>query len=483
MLPPPDIQVSSHIDDAFDSSPFAVSKRILLVNFVRTCDLQDYLAHSCPSQPKPGALSRKRLNLGQTMKSVSFNGSSPTSGESAPFAIESPRNKSSPQNCHRPIGAVLVLRRKARAFSFCARAFFLSAIAAGGSALVAPSAQAAPPYLQVVAKLQERPGNPAVTPDGRILFSQQPLDPHEFKVLELKKDGTVVPFPNREWSAKRFAAVIGIRASSNGTVWILDMGGEGTEPKLVAWDTKTDQLIKEISIPDSARRPNSFLQDFALDQTRGFATITDMTMGNLAGESHPAFVVVNLSTGKVRRLLEDHPSFMPSGPAVAQGKTLAAKRPSGSVDEIAFGLNGVTIDPSDRWVFFGPVNGNALYRVPAAALADEELSPQELSSQISRYREKRTSDGISVDSAGNVYVSDVGASAIGVATAKGYRVLVRNEKLLSWPDGFAFGPDGWVYVTANQLHLHEAVNRGNSEGKSPYYIVRFRPLATGKLGR
>ncbi|MFN6955035.1 MAG: L-dopachrome tautomerase-related protein [Acetobacteraceae bacterium] len=329
-----------------------------------------------------------------------------------------------------------------------------------------------------------RIGNPAVTPDGRLLVSRHPLDAPEFKVVEVPRDGgPALPFPNPEVS-RGLDAVIGVRAGEDGVVWMLDMG---PRPRFVGWDTRRDALAGEVPIPAVVLRPNSFLQDFALDQTRGLAFVADMTRGDLVGDSSPAIVAVDLRGGApARRLLQGHPSTQPPDEAlVAEGRPLAIARDGAAAPvEARFGLNPITITTDDAWVIYGAMNGNGLWRVPAAALANAALSADALAARVERHREKRGSDGISVDGAGNVYVTDVAASAIGVATENGYRVLARDPALLRWPDGFAFGPDGWLYVTVNQLHLHPAVNGGRGdEGRAPWLVVRIRPLAAGRVGR
>lgn len=52
--------------------------------------------------------------------------------------------------------------------------------------------------LEVVAELEQGPGNIAVTPDGRLIISQHPIYRPEIRVIELLPDGTVRPFPNAE---------------------------------------------------------------------------------------------------------------------------------------------------------------------------------------------------------------------------------------------------------------------------------------------
>ena len=70
-----------------------------------------------------------------------------------------------------------------------------------------------------------------------------------------------------------------------------------------------------------------------------------------------------------------------------------------------------------------------------------------------------------------------------MANPEGYRILVKDKSLLKWPDGMAFGPDGWLYVTVNQLNLHPLLNRGIEGGNPPYYLIRVKPLASGAVGR
>src|SRR4028118_1652410 len=138
------------------------------------------------------------------------------------------------------------------------------------------------PELEVVARLDDRPGNPALTPDGRLIVSLHPFpygEPSPYHVVEVMEDGSTQPFPNEEWSTAPdeegvgLSAVIGVRADRRGGVWlmglgggavvrsavrgvrrdrrgvvlIMDMGGE-LPPKLGAWDTRRDELHRLITI-------------------------------------------------------------------------------------------------------------------------------------------------------------------------------------------------------------------------------------------
>jgi sugar lactone lactonase YvrE len=130
------------------------------------------------------------------------------------------------------------------------------------------------------------------------------------------------------------------------------------------------------------------------------------------------------------------------------------------------------------------MRGKSVYRVRATDLLDKSLDDKQLALRVERYGDKGVSDGISIDGAGNVYVTDVNNNAIGVLSAKGdYRLLIRDDERLSWPDALSYGPDGYFYATVNQLHRHPALNNGVNETKPPFRIMRFKSLAPGTVGR
>ena len=95
------------------------------------------------------------------------------------------------------------------------------------------------PELEVAVRLDDRPGNPALTPDGRLIVSLHPFpfgEPSPYRVVEVMEDGGTRPFPNEAWSTAPdeagvgLSAVIGVQSDRRGVVWILDMGGGGFRP-------------------------------------------------------------------------------------------------------------------------------------------------------------------------------------------------------------------------------------------------------------
>jgi hypothetical protein len=351
------------------------------------------------------------------------------------------------------------------------------------------------PELEVAARLDDRPGNPALTPDGRLIVSLHPFpygEPSPYHVVEVMEDGSTRPFPNEEWSTAPneagvgLSAVIGVQSDRRGVVWIMDMGDGGLPPKLVAWDTRRDELHRVVTIPPHARVPNSFQQDLAIDEVRGAVFIADVGRGDLFGPSDPAIVAVDLHTGYVWRTLEGHPSLQPEESLSVEigGRPIRAENPQGEMDEPKIGLDPIVIDPANEWVYYGSVHGTSVYRVRAADLLDRSLSEEELFRRVERHGEKAPCDGISIDNAGNVYVTDLENNAVGVTTPDGaYRVLVSDDERLIWPDGFSYGPDGYLYVAVSQLHRSAVFNAGEETSQTPFEVLRFRPLGPSAVGR
>ena len=76
------------------------------------------------------------------------------------------------------------------------------ALCAGLLLLVAaPDGHCEPIDLQVLYRLPVGPGNITVTPDDRIILSLHPFHSPANKVVELARNGTLIPFPNASWNS------------------------------------------------------------------------------------------------------------------------------------------------------------------------------------------------------------------------------------------------------------------------------------------
>jgi len=338
--------------------------------------------------------------------------------------------------------------------------------------------------VDIIAKLNSGPGNVTVLDNGRVIMSMHQFYQPQVSVVEYKND-VLVPFPNNELanadstSELKLDAVLGIR-SANGIVWMLDNGmRSGVTPKLVGWNTKTNQLHQVIYLPPPIAPKDTFVNDFAIDTQRNHIFISDP-----AGGSNAAIIVVNLQTGAARRVLQGHTSVIPEMvDLVIDEVPIQVQDDAGKLHRPHIGVNPITEDLNNEWVYFGPMHGHSLYRVKADDLANETLDAKELANHVQRYSDKPISDGLTIDKDNNIYLGELAANAIGVISAdRKYRRLAQCPEL-SWVDSFSFGPAGQLYAVVNRLHQSATLNGGVSAAKPPFYLLKIKSLAAGLPGR
>lgn len=337
----------------------------------------------------------------------------------------------------------------------------------------------------ILANLDTGPGNVTVMDNGRIIMSLHQFYRPKYTVVEYKNK-SLAPFPNKEWADAaskadlKLDSVLGIRSDANGIVWMLDNGmRSGVTPKLVGWDTKINQLHRLIYLPAPVTHIDSFVNDFAVDTRRNHIFISDP-----AGGPNAALIVVNLDSGTARRVLEGDAGVIPENVDLIIDKVpIRVKGKAGKPVRPHIGVNPITEDMNNEWVYFGPMHGYSLYRIKADDLADEALDPKVLASRVERYSGKPISDGMTIDKDNNIYLGELAANAIGVISAdKKYRRLAQSPNL-SWVDSFSFGPAGQLVAVVNRLRQSGTLNGGVSKSKPPYYLVQVKALAAGLPGR
>ncbi|SHH80659.1 L-dopachrome tautomerase-related protein [Cognatishimia maritima] len=325
------------------------------------------------------------------------------------------------------------------------------------------------------------PGNIAVGPEGRVFISVHEFYGLDLRMAEVFADGSTRPYPDEDWARAPngkglgLNGVLGLQVDRSGILWMLDGQREDHVGRVVGWDTKSETLHAVYSLGQPATRPTSFLNDLAVDKDHGAIYIADTGDGQ-----NSAIVVLDTKTGQARRVLEGSRFTLPEDlPMMVDGKELIFGGQPARV-----GINPITVDPTNTWVYFGPMTSESLYRVRTRDLLDPSLSDSDLEARVERYGDKAISDGISVDAAGNVYITAITDNAIGVTKADGtYEVLHQSDERLSWPDGFAVGHDGYVYATVNQLQRSPVLNNGVDKSSGAYSIVRFQSLEEAISGR
>lgn len=84
------------------------------------------------------------------------------------------------------------------------------------------------------------------------------------------------------------------------------------------------------------------------------------------------------------------------------------------------------------------------------------------------------SDGLESDSAGNIYFTNYEHNAILRRSPDNRWETLTHDPRLLWPDTLSLATDGYLYVTANQLHRQARFHKGKDLRRKPYSLFRIR---------
>ncbi|GAC31877.1 L-dopachrome tautomerase-related protein [Paraglaciecola polaris] len=324
------------------------------------------------------------------------------------------------------------------------------------------------------------PGNIAIGPDGRKFLSVHGFYGQALRMVELFNDGSVKPYPNKAWASAPdenqigLYNVLGVDVDQKGVLWMLDTSSDDHAGRLVGWNTRTESLEKIIYIAKPMITSGSFLNDLAIDNKHGTIYLADT-----AANEQAAIILVDIKTGQTRRVLEGSQFTQAEDVDMSIDGTVITL----GGEPVRLGVNPITIDPESNWLYFGAMSGTSIYRIKTDDLIDVSLDMSALENKIQRYGDKSLSDGITVDGGGNVYVTSVTQGAIEVTDSSGdSRTLYKDQRIV-WPDGFAHGPDNYIYFTVNELHRSPVLNAGKNASQGEFKVMRFPALFTSKTAR
>ncbi|APU11566.1 hypothetical protein A5M85_15120 [Cellulophaga lytica] len=339
--------------------------------------------------------------------------------------------------------------------------------------------------VETYATVDQAVGNIAFTNDGELVYSHHPFFSPDIRVVKFdKKTNTTTPFPNLEWNTPRetddnyLSNVLGIRNDENGVIWMIDMAQRNNvTPKIVGWNTKTDKLERIYYLPESSVPSISQPNDMVVDTKHGYFIIADEGIGKGGDGSKAAFIIVDMKTGKTRRVLEGTRTTKPENtPTVINGKHLAVNG-----KDLLIGNDGITADANFEYIYYGPLNGPKIYRIKTLDLVNETFTDADLDAKIETYSNKPNNGGMSIDKEGNIYLTALETKSVAVVLAKdrSVKTMVQDQNMV-WPDGVSYNhTDGYMYVSAAQVNKGAVFNNGKSIATPPFYIFRFKPIVEG----
>lgn len=314
----------------------------------------------------------------------------------------------------------------------------------------------------------------AVTKQGRIFVTFPYRQPYEWGLTEIL-NGQRRPYPDPEWNRydsthpeNHFVNAQAVWADDQDRLWVLDPANpddqeakpEGVKLLKISLATnKVEQVYRFEDLP----RERTALNDVRIDTRRGLAYISEPKMA--------AIIVLNLNTGKSRIVLQGDKSVKadPDFKLHLDGKEVVDNKGK----PFSSNVNGIALTRDFRYFYYRAINQTKLYRIATEYLADENLTDAQLSTRVETVGETGVSHGMIADAKGNVYTTDSPSKAIRYITPEGrFETLVRDKRLI-WPDTYAIGADGFLYVTCSQINRTKKYNKGEDKVEYPFRLYKI----------
>lgn len=316
----------------------------------------------------------------------------------------------------------------------------------------------------------------AISKKGR-LFTNYPRweGPHRYSLVEVLPGNKTVPFPNEQmnnWQPgddgrDKWVCVQAVYIDDKDTMWVVDPACpqmkevyEGSH-KLVQINLETNTIERTYFFEGVASN-KSYINDVRVDTERGFAYLTNSNEGGI--------LVVNLETGNIRQLLQDHPSVKtdPDFKFIIEGRELMKDGKPAKMQS-----DGIALSPDGEWLYYKPLTDDKLYRTRTKILRDETLAPVEVTEWVEDLGRFTTSDGMIFDKEGNLYLGDLQSSAIMQVNADHQMFCVLHDERLVWPDSYSVTDDGYLYISCSHIHKQPEYNEGQNRRTGPYTIYRM----------
>jgi catechol 2,3-dioxygenase-like lactoylglutathione lyase family enzyme len=368
----------------------------------------------------------------------------------------------------------------------------LAAIAASGAlpamsntlAGAAPCQTVAAGKLAIAARAPWLCNAVAVAPDGTTFLGLPRFAGHleTPSVARVDADGTARPFPGGAWNGwspgadgrDAFVMVNALHIFADGTLWVVDQGSVGgvpkaAAPKLVRLDPKAGSILAVLRFGADILPPGATMNDLRVHDHMIY--VTDSGLGGI--------IVHDLAANRTLRRLSGHPLLGKPADGVQKGtggRVLAdrsGKRPGVQSDMIE-------LDADGAWLYWSTPTG-PIRRIATALLTDERLDDAALAAAIQTVAPIPTIGGTTMDTLGNLYLSDVEHRRISVLTPQGRMVTLVEDERLTSPDAMFIDANRRLFIPAAQIE-NIAPHAGEDRTAPPWLVLALPlPQAIGDV--
>ena len=337
--------------------------------------------------------------------------------------------------------------------------------------------------VQIIASITSPDPSGIAVVGGRLFLTFPKHDgDHTGPVLAEWREGRLIPFPSTAFSVAsdgapqtRLISPHGMTTDTAGNLWVIDDGKIKGQPiptggaKVVGVNPLTGQVIAIVPLT-SALLPQSHMNDLRIDLThgaKGTAYITDSSF-----DGHPALVVLDLATGRQRRVLDNTVSVLPDPgyQTVLDGRVLHYDPAHPTFP--AGGADGITLSADSTRVYYAPLASRRLYSLPTDKLADFNVSSAHLAELVVDEGEKGAADGLATDPWNRIYTTAADHDAVFRRNPNGTYDLIASDPRFVWPDGI-FADQQAVYVVLGQWSRLPRLHNGQDLRRPPYLVARM----------
>ncbi|NHN84885.1 gluconolactonase [Acetobacter musti] len=322
-------------------------------------------------------------------------------------------------------------------------------------------------------------------PDGRIVLSLPvSAQRHGGPVLAVWTGSGLVPFPSAG-AQGRMISPLGMTVDGNGQLWLLDEGARAgskarQKPALLHIDPKANRIVRRYALGEPALLPDSHVNDVRVDLTHGEAGTAYIS--DTSQTTHPALVVVDLASGRARRILAETVSVSPVPGLVMEADGRLGRYDPEHPTVAQGGVDGVALSADSSRLYWSPLSSRRLYSAPTAVLSDPAASEAAIEAAVKDEGEVGIMDGMATAPDGSLYLTDIERHAVVRRAQDGALSVVAQDPRLIAPDSLAFDGDS-LLLTVGQWSRLPVFHDGRDMQERPYVMVRIAPLTPAARGQ
>ena len=178
------------------------------------------------------------------------------------------------------------------------------------------------------------------------------------------------------------------------------------------------------------------------------------------------------SDGLPRKVLAKHGLTLadPTLTAIIQGREFRAC--NGGVPQVHVDL--LELSGDGKWLYFVPLLGPMLRRVPTAALQDATLTAAQVAATVEDVIAVPPLAGLARDAHDNLYICSFTQDAILRLKPGGRLETLITDPRISFPNEGCVGSDGYFYFPGSQIHRSARFGDGTSQVQLPFEVMKIR---------